>query len=65
MSKGLRIMCRCLDTSADLCAYLGELHPLNPQSLAENVLAAALARSPKGKAGDDMTVLAVKLTLAA
>ena len=52
-------------SSADLCAYLGELHPLNPQALAENVLAAALARSPKGEAGDDMTVLAVKLTLAA
>ena len=58
-------ICDCLDTSADLCAYLGELHPLNPQSLAENVLAAALARSSKGEAGDDMTVLAVKLTLAA
>lgn len=52
-------------SSADLCAYLGGLRPLNPQALAENVLSAALSRSPEGKAGDDMTVLAVKLTLAA
>ena len=52
-------------SSADLCAYLGALRPLNPQALAENVLAAALARSENGRAGDDMTVLAVKLTLAA
>lgn len=52
-------------SSADLCAYLGSLRPLNPQSLAENVLAAALARSPKGEAGDDMTVVTVKLTAAA
>ena len=46
---------------ADLCAYLSELRPLNPQALAENVLAAALGRSPKGEAGDDMTVLAVRV----
>ena len=52
-------------SSADLCAYLSELRPLNPQALAENVLAAALGRSPKGEAGDDMTVLAVKLMAAA
>lgn len=52
-------------SSADLCAYLGSLRPLNPQSLAENVLTAALARSPKGEAGDDMTVVTVKLTAAA
>lgn len=52
-------------SSADLCAYLGGLRPLNPQALAENVLAAAIARSEKGEAGDDMTVLAVRLTLAA
>ncbi len=50
-------------SSADLCAYLGGLHPLNPQALAENVLAAALARA--GEAEDDMTVLAVRLTAAA
>ena len=52
-------------SSADLCAYLGGLRPLNPQALAENVLSAALSRSPEGKAGDDMTVPAVKLTPAA
>ena len=52
-------------SSADLCAYLGALRPLNPQSLAETLLSAALARSPGGEAGDDMTVLAVKLTAAA
>ena len=52
-------------SSADLCAYLGAQRPLNPQALAENLLAAALARSPQKEAGDDMTVLAVKLMAAA
>ncbi|MDE6059096.1 MAG: SpoIIE family protein phosphatase [Clostridia bacterium] len=51
-------------SSADLCAYISELHPLNPQSLAEEILGNALGRYG-GKAEDDMTVLAVKLTEAA
>ena len=51
-------------SSADLCAYISELHPLNPQSLAEEILGSALGRYG-GKAEDDMTVLAVKLTEAA
>lgn len=51
-------------SSADLCAYLNGLHPLNPQALAENVLAEAAARLKAGGADDDMTVLAVKLTAA-
>ena len=51
-------------SSADLYSYLGELRPLNPQSLAEEVLAAALKRYG-GKAQDDMTVLAVRLLKAA
>ncbi len=49
-------------STADLCAYLSEQRPLNPQALAENVLAAALSRA-RGE-DDDMTVLAVKLTAA-
>ncbi len=51
-------------SSSELCAYLSRLHPLNPQSLAEEVLKNALERY-QGKAEDDMTVLAVKLTKAA
>lgn len=47
-------------SSADLLAYLSALHPLNPQSLAEEVLKNALGRY-RGKAEDDMTVVAVKL----
>ena len=50
-------------SSADLCAYLSGLHPVNPQALAENVLQSALSLA-KGT-DDDMTVLAVKLTAAA
>lgn len=50
-------------SSADLCAFLSELRPLNPQALAENVLQSAVARANGGD--DDMTVLAVKLTAAA
>ncbi len=48
-------------SSAELCAYLSGLKPLNPQSLAEEILKNALGRY-KGTAEDDMTVLAVKLT---
>ncbi|MDE6412166.1 MAG: SpoIIE family protein phosphatase [Clostridia bacterium] len=47
-------------SSADLLAYLSALRPLNPQSLAEEVLKNALDRY-HGKAEDDMTVVAVKL----
>lgn len=51
-------------SSAELCSYLSGLKPLNPQSLAEEILKNALVRY-KGAAEDDMTVLAVKLTRAA
>ncbi len=51
-------------SSAELCAYLSQLKPLNPQSLAEDILHTALGRYD-GKAEDDMTVLTVKLTKAA
>ena len=47
-------------SSADLLEYLSTLRPLNPQSLAEEILQNALNRY-RGKAEDDMTVLAVKL----
>ncbi len=45
---------------AELCSYLSALKPLNPQSLAEEILKNALSRY-RGAAEDDMTVLAVKL----
>ncbi len=48
-------------SSSELCAYLSRLHPLNPQSLAEEILKSALGRY-RGRAEDDMTVLAVKLS---
>ncbi len=48
-------------SSSELCAYLSRLHPLNPQSLAEEILKNALGRY-KGRAEDDMTVVTVKLT---
>ncbi len=51
-------------SSAELCSYMSGLKPLNPQSLAEEILKNALGRY-KGTAEDDMTVLAVKLTRAA
>ena len=51
-------------SSADLLDYLSTLRPLNPQSLAEEILKNALERY-RGKAEDDMTVLAVKLMKAA
>ena len=44
----------------DLCSYLSAMHPLNPQSLAEELLSAALSRTGN-IAEDDMTVLTVKL----
>lgn len=47
-------------SSGELYAYLSALKPLNPQSLAEEVLKKALA-CYRGRAEDDMTVLAVKL----
>ena len=51
-------------SSAELCAYLSKLHPLNPQSLAEEILRDALRRY-RGRAEDDMTVLTVKLAKSA
>lgn len=47
-------------SSAELYSYLSGLSPVNPQSLAEEILNRALART-NGIAYDDMTVLAVKL----
>lgn len=51
-------------SSADLCAYLSGLKPLNPQALSEEILEEAL-RLYGGTAEDDMTVLAVRLMKAA
>ncbi len=51
-------------SSSDLCAYLSGLHPLNPQSLAEEILKNAVGRYGQ-RADDDMTVLTVKLTKSA
>lgn len=51
-------------SSADLFDYLKTLSPLNPQSFAEGMLRTALSRTD-GKARDDMTVLAVRIFLAA
>ena len=45
---------------ADLCAYLSALRPINPQSLAEEILKKALG-CYGGKAEDYMTGLTVKL----
>ena len=47
-------------SSAELFDYLSALQPVNPQSLAEQILQTALSRY-RGAAEDDMTVLAVKL----
>ncbi len=47
-------------SSADLYGYLSNLRPINPQSLAEEILQNALSRR-QGHAEDDMTVVAVKL----
>ncbi len=47
-------------SSSELFSYLSGLKPINPQSLAEEILGSALERY-HGKAEDDMTVLAVKL----
>ena len=47
-------------SSAELYGYLGALRPVNPQSLAEEILQNALSRC-RGAAADDMTVLTVKL----
>lgn len=49
---------------SDLCAYLSEQRPVNPQSFAEEILKKALG-CYGGKAEDDMTVLTVKLTASA
>ena len=47
-------------STSDFIAYLSALRPLNPQSLAEDILSDALKRYG-GSAEDDMTVVAVKL----
>ncbi len=47
-------------SSAELYSYLSGLRPVNPQSLAEEVLQTALSHY-RGAAEDDMTVLTVKL----
>lgn len=47
-------------SSAELFSYLSGLKPLNPQSLAEEILDKALGYTG-GRAEDDMTVLTVKL----
>lgn len=57
MSDGVT---QAFGSSAELYAYLSALRPINPQSLAEEVLKKALG-CYRGKAEDDMTVLAVKL----
>lgn len=57
MSDGVT---QAFGSSAELYAYLSALRPINPQSLAEEVLKKALS-CYRGKAEDDMTVLAVKL----
>ena len=51
-------------STTELFDYLSGQRPLNPQSFAEELLSAALARYG-GKAEDDMTVLAVRLLKAA
>ena len=47
-------------STSDFCSFLSALHPLNPQSLAEEILSGALERY-QGRAEDDMTVVTVKL----
>lgn len=49
----------CFDGVTDLYDYIGTLKPLNPQALADDILAAAKARA--SGAPDDMTVLCVRL----
>ena len=57
MSDGVT---QAFGSSAELYTYLSALKPINPQSLAEEILKKALSRY-QGRAEDDMTVLAVKL----
>lgn len=47
-------------SATDLYEYLQGLKPLNPQNLADQLLAAALSRT-KGAVSDDMTVLCTRL----
>lgn len=47
-------------TASDLYGFLQELKPLNPQSLADKILQAALDRTKK-TAADDMTVICTRL----
>lgn len=47
-------------SATDLYGFLEKLKPLNPQNLAEEILAGA-KKAARGKAADDMTVLAVRI----
>lgn len=47
-------------SATDLYAFLEKLKPLNPQNLADEILAGA-KKAARGKAVDDMTVLAVRI----
>ena len=47
-------------STTDLYAFLERLKPLNPQNLADEILAAA-KKAAGGRAVDDMTVLAVRI----
>ncbi len=47
-------------SASDMYAYFEKLKPLNPQDLAEKILAAA-KKAQKGKCADDMTVLCVRI----
>ena len=47
-------------SATDLYAFLEKLKPLNPQNLADQILAGA-KKAARGKAPDDMTILAVRI----
>ena len=47
-------------SASDLCEFLQELKPLNPQNLADKILAAALDKT-NHTATDDMTVVCTRL----
>ena len=57
MSDGIT---SAFSSTPELLAYLQPIKPLNPQELAEKLLAAALARTG-GRAEDDMTVLCTRI----
>ena len=47
-------------SATDLYEFLQEMKPLNPQNLADKILAGALART-KQTVNDDMTVLCTRI----